>query len=670
MLSNTGPDFSHIDPRDELTRLAPMLAQHRATLQTLLAQPHYTYNNLVEPLEALSNELHQLWSPINHLHSVNNDPSWRDVFSEAELLLADYNSELSQHIGLANAFDMIKKDSEFKMLTPVQQRIIDLNIRDFTLSGIHLPEKEKQQYAEIQRRLCELSTQFENHVLDATRAWTHTVTSVDTLQGMPAHSIAAAKQTDEDVWVLTLDFPCFHAVMTYADDRALRELVYQAYVTRASDQGPHDKVYDNSTTMTDIINERAKLAKLLNFSHYTELSIATKMVSNVSEVTEFLENLAKKAKPKALQELAELEGFANKQLGIPNLEPWDIAYASEKLQTKLYAFDSEQIRQYFPEDKVLSGLFSTIQNLFSINVSPCDDMSIWHPDVKTFQLLDKTGTCIAKCYMDLYARPQKRGGAWMDDCQSRYRLADGNLQLPIAYLTANFTPPQPGEPAYFTHDEVLTLFHEMGHGLQHMLTQIDSLSVSGINEVEWDAVELPSQFFENFCWTDEGLIACSSHKETQEPLPQKLRQQLVAAKQFQTGLQLIRQLQFALFDWRLHQLTAPVTITHINALWEAVHQQIAVAPYKPYQRIPQQFSHVFAGGYAAGYYSYKWAEVLACDAFAAFVEPGADKQVQGQHFRDTILALGGAKPAAEVYRAFRGRDATIDALLVQEGLVI
>jgi oligopeptidase A len=297
-------------------------------------------------------------------------------------------------------------------------------------------------------------------------------------------------------------------------------------------------------------------------------------------------------------------------------------------------------------------------------------MATWHPDVKTFQLLDKTGTCIAKCYLDLYTRPQKRGGAWMDDCQSRYRLANGSLQLPIAYLTTNFTPPQAGQPAYFSHEEVLTLFHEMGHGLQHMLTQIEDLSVSGINEVEWDAVELPSQFFENFCWTDAGLIVCSSHKETKEPLPYTLRQQLVAAKQFQTGLQLIRQLQFALFDWRLHQLTTPVTVNDINTLWQEVHQQVAVVPYKPYQRFAHQFSHIFAGGYAAGYYSYKWAEVLACDAFAAFVEPGADKYEQGQRFRDTILALGGAKPAAEVYREFRGRDATIDALLKQEGLVV
>lgn len=669
MLCNMGPDFTHFEPRTELAKLAPMLTQHKEKLQVLLAQPQYTYDNLVQPLEAMANELHQLWSPINHLHSVNNDPAWREDFANAELLLADYHSELSQHTGLSNAFNHIKADASFKTLSPVQQRIVDLNIRDFTLSGVNLPEEDKQTYAKIQRRLCELTTQFENHVLDATRAWTHEVTSVDVLQGMPAHSMAAAKQENQDVWKLTLDFPCYHAAMTYADDRALRELMYQAYMTRASEQGPHDKAYDNSQVMVEIINERAKLAKLLGFNQYNELSIATKMASQVSEVTDFLENLAKKARPKAEQELAELADFARERLGLSTLEPWDIAYASEKLQTELYAFDSEQIRQYFPEDKVFSGLFSTIDNLFGIKVEACKDLSTWHPDVKTFQLIDKTGNCIAKCYFDLYARPQKRGGAWMDDCQSRYRSMGGGLQLPMAYITANFTPPQPGEPAYFTHDEVLTLFHEMGHGLQHMLTQIDDLSVSGINEVEWDAVELPSQFFENFCWTDEGLIACSAHKETKQPLPPTLRQQLVAAKRFQTGLQLIRQLQFALFDWRLHQLSTPVTIDDINALWQSVHQQIAVVPYKPYQRFAHQFSHIFAGGYAAGYYSYKWAEVLACDAFAAFVEPNADKQVQGQRFRDTVLALGGAKPAADVYREFRGRDATIDALLEQEGLL-
>ncbi len=670
MISNTGPDFLHLQPQVALAKLAPMLAEHRASLKTLLAQPNCTYASLIPPLEALSNALHQLWSPINHLHSVINDPSWREAFTEAELLLSDYHSELSQHKELADAFNAIKNSDTFSSLKPVEKRIIDLNIRDFTLSGVNLPEDKKQAYADIQRRLCELATQFENHVLDATYAWQYKVNSVDELDGMPAHSIAAAKQQNEEAWILTLDFPCYHAVMTYANDRALRESMYQAYMTRASEQGPHDSQYDNSQVMVDIINERAKLAHLLGFADYNTLSIATKMVGHVQEVTDFLENLVKKAKPKAQKELEALSAFAHDKLGLTCLEPWDIAYASEKLQQALYAFDNEQIRQYFPEDKVLAGLFTSIENLFDIRVVPCHDMTVWHPDVKTFQLLDKQDKCIAKCYLDLYARPQKRGGAWMDDCQSRYRLTDGSLQLPIAYLTTNFTPPQPGESAYFTHDEVNTLFHEMGHGLQHMLTQMESLSISGINEVEWDAVELPSQFFENFCWTHEGLIACSEHKETKQPLPQTLREQLIAAKKFQTGMQLMRQLQFALFDWRLHQLKTPMTINMINDLWYETHQQVAVVPYKSYQRLPHQFSHIFAGGYAAGYYSYKWAEVLACDAFAAFVEPGADLKIQGQRFRDTVLALGGSKPAAEVYRAFRGRDATIDALLAQEDLLV
>lgn len=667
-MSLTGPDFAHLNPKAALAQTTQRLTDLRSQLQTLLQTSTITFASLVKPLENMANDLHHWWAPINHLNAVMNDAAWRDDFADAELQLADYHSELSQHAELAKAFQTLKDSSSYDKLSEAEQRIIVLYLRDFRLSGVNLPEKAKKTYAKLQRELCELGTQFENHVLDATRVWSHMVTDKEELSGVPEHTLTAAWQADKQAWILTTDFPCYYAIITYADNQALRKTLYEAYVTRASDEGPHDKAYDNSSVMVGITNKRRELAELLDFEDYRALSIATKMAENVDIVTNFLQDLALKARPKAQAEFKALSEFAKKHLELETLMPWDIAYASEKLRAHTFSFDSEQIRQYFPEPKVLKGLFDTIETLFNVNITLCSGMSTWHPDVKTYQIMNAQGECIAGFYLDLYARKNKRSGAWMDDCQGRYRLNQDTLQLPIAFLTTNFTPPQDNKPALLTHDEVVTLFHEMGHGLQHMLTQMDLLTISGINEVEWDAVELPSQWLENFCWTDEGLLRCSAHIDTGEPLPLALRQQLLAAKQFQAGMQLVRQLQFALFDWRLHALPTPVSSQQIQTLWDTVYQEVAVTPQLPYQRFAHQFSHIFAGGYGAGYYSYKWAEVLACDAFAAFEEAPTRTAELGLRFRDTILALGGSKPAAEIYRQFRGRDATLEALLAQEGL--
>ncbi|MCW9717147.1 oligopeptidase A [Avibacterium sp. 21-599] len=673
LLSETTlPQFSHIKPEHIQPAISQLIQENRDTVAQVLKQPHLTWQNFIEPLTENGDRLSKAWSPVSHLNAVKNSPELREAYQACLPLLSEYSTWLGQHEGLYQAYLQLKNSPEYATYTVAQKKAIDNALRDFKLSGISLPTEKQKRYGEIVARLSELSSQFSNNVLDATMGWDKVITDKNELAGLPESALQAAKQSAEskgrEGYRFTLEFPSYLPVMTYCENRQLREEMYRAFVTRASEQGPNAGKWDNSAIMQEILTLRVELAKLLDFEHYTELSLATKMAENPQQVLDFLENLASRSKAQGQQELAELDAFCKTHFNITALEPWDIAFYSEKQKQHLYAINDEALRPYFPEDRVLTGLFELIKRLFNIRAVERFDVETWHNDVRFFDLIDSQDQLRGSFYLDLYARENKRGGAWMDDCVGRRRKSDGTIQHPVAYLTCNFNAPVGDKPALFTHDEVTTLFHEFGHGIHHMLTQIDVADVAGINGVPWDAVELPSQFLENWCWEEDALAFISGHYETGEPLPKEKLQQLLKAKNFQAAMFVLRQLEFGLFDFRLHHYFDANQENQILEILQQVKKEVAVLKGVEWARNPHSFSHIFAGGYAAGYYSYLWAEVLSADAFSRFEEEGIFNPQTGQSFLDEILTRGGSEEPMALFKRFRGREPKLDALLRHKGI--
>lgn len=666
------PLFSQIQPEHVVPAIKELLTNARAVVQQQLDNDSdYHWDNLVAPIEAAEDALNKAWSPVSHLNSVMNSDALREAYNACLPLLSEYATEMGQNQALFNAYQMIAERSDYAQLDTAQQKIIQNALRDFRLSGVDLPEDKKQRYKEISLELSNLASKYEENVLDATNAWTKHINNEQALTGLPATALAQAKQAAEqqglDGWLLTLQFPSYLAVMTYADDRQLRYELYQAFATRASDQGPHAGQWDNSELMEKTLQLRHEKARLLGYDNYAELSLAAKMAEKPQDVLEFLEDLADKSWRQARRDLAELQAFASTYYGVKDLQAWDVSYYSEKMRQHEYQLSQEEVKAYFPITRVLPGLFEVVQRLYGLTITEISDFDSWHPDVRLFQIHDRAQQLRGMFYIDLYARAKKRGGAWMDDCVGRRKIGE-RVQTPVAYLTCNFTPPTGSEPALLTHDEVTTLFHEFGHGLHHMLTQIDYLGVSGINGVEWDAVELPSQFMENWCWEQEALALMSGHYQTGEPLPEALLQKMLAAKNFQASMFMVRQLEFSLFDFKIHLDYDPNKGGRIYQILEQVRKQVAVVQPPKFNRFAHSFSHIFAGGYAAGYYSYKWAEVLSSDAFSLFEEKGIFDPETGHAFLTNILEKGGSEQAMELFINFRGRKPTIDALLRHNGI--
>lgn len=666
------PPFSQIKPEHIQPAVEKLIQDCRDTIEQVLNQPHFTWENFILPLTEASDRLSRAWSPVSHLNSVKNSPELREAYQACLPLLSEYSTWVGQHKGLYNAYFALKNSPEFADYSAAQKKAIENALRDFDLSGIALPEEKQKRYGEISAKLSELSSQFSNNVLDATMGWEKVIEDEAELKGLPESALQAAKQSAESKGLkgyrFTLEIPSYLPIMTYCENQALREEMYRAYATRASEQGPNAGKWDNSKIMEEILTLRVELAKLLGFSTYTELSLATKMAENPQQVLDFLDNLAKRAKPQGEKELAELKAYCEQEFGVTNLEPWDIAFYSEKQKQHLYAINDEELRPYFPENRVLSGLFELIKRIFNIRAVERFDVDTWHKDVRFFDLMDEKDQLRGSFYLDLYARENKRGGAWMDDCIGRKRKLDGSIQTPVAYLTCNFNAPIGDKPALFTHDEVTTLFHEFGHGIHHMLTQIDVSDVAGINGVPWDAVELPSQFMENWCWEEEALAFISGHYETGEPLPKEKLAQLLKAKNFQAAMFVLRQLEFGIFDFRLHHTFDPEKLNQILDTLKAVKSQVAVVKGVDWARAPHSFSHIFAGGYAAGYYSYLWAEVLSADAYSRFEEEGIFNPITGKSFLDEILTRGGSEEPMELFKRFRGREPQLDALLRHKGI--
>ena len=668
------PLFSQIKSEHIEPAIDQLLADARTTVEKCLtASQVYTWENLVEPLENADDRLNKAWSPVSHMNSVVNSDELRNAYNACLPKLSAYSTEMGQNETLYQAYRYIAESAEFSKLSVAQQKIINNALRDFKLSGIALDKDKKQRYKEISQELSKLASNFEENILDATNAWSKLLTSEADLAGLPVSALAQARQTAEQEekagYMINLQFPSYHAVMTYADNRELRREHYEAYSTRASDQGPNAGKWDNTELMENILALRHEKAQLLGYKNFAELSLATKMAEKPGDVVDFLEDLAAKSLPQAHKDLAELRAFADEYYGIKDLQSWDLGYYSEKMRQHFYQLSQEEVKAYFPVNRVLPGLFAVVEKLYGLSISEIKSFDSWHPDVKFFQILDKDQQLRGQFYLDLFARPKKRGGAWMDDCVGRKKSAN-SLQIPVAYLTCNFTPPTGNEPALLTHDEVTTLFHEFGHGLQHMLTKIDYLGVSGINGVEWDAVELPSQFMENWCWEKEALQLLSGHYQTGESLPDVLFAKMMAAKNFQAGMIMVRQLEFSLFDFKIHQDYDPALGGRIYATLDKVRSQVAVVQPPKFNRFAHGFSHIFAGGYAAGYYSYKWAEVLSSDAFSLFEEKGIFNQDAGKAFLTNILERGGSEDAMVLYVKFRGRKPTIDALLRHNGIGI
>ncbi len=673
LLSMDGlPPFSQIKPEHVKPAIEQAIADCKARIAEVLKQTEpQTWDSLVAPLEEVDDRLGRIWSPVSHLNSVVNSNELREAHDSCLPLLSEYQTFVGQHEGLYQAFQQLAASDEYPRLSEPQRQQIENTLRDFRLSGIGLPKEQQQRYGEIVTRLSELASNFSNQVMDATLGWQRQVTDEAELAGLPESAKAAAQQLaasrELEGWLFTLDIPSYLPVIMYSDNRALREEIYTAFVTRASDQGPNAGKWDNSLLMDEIVALRHELAQLLGFASYADYSLATKMADKPAQVLGFLNDLATRSRPQAQQDLAELRQFALEQFGVSELAAWDLSYYAEKLKQHRYAISDEVLRPYFPAPRVLAGLFETVRRLFGLRIQQRLAVETWHPDVNFYDIFDSQGELRGSFYLDLYARPHKRGGAWMDDCIGRRFRQDGTLQRPVAYLTCNFNGPVGDKPALFTHDEVVTLFHEFGHGLHHMLTQIDVAGVAGIHGVPWDAVELPSQFMENWCWEPEALAFLSGHHETGEPLPQAELDRLLAAKNFQSAMQMLRQLEFSLFDFRLHHEFDPAQGARVQAVLDDV-RQLSVFPAPAFNRFQHSFSHIFAGGYAAGYYSYKWAEVLSADAFSRFEEEGIFNAKTGADFLHQILEMGGSRSPMELFRAFRGREPTIDALLRHCGI--
>ncbi|ORU90078.1 MAG: oligopeptidase A [Cycloclasticus sp. symbiont of Poecilosclerida sp. M] len=666
------PPFSslratHIEPAIE-----EMLSKNRLKIAKLLDdQQVYSWQNVVHPMELIGDELNRMWSPVSHMNSVINDDAWREAYSNCLPKLSEYATEMGQNQDLYQAYQLIKESAEFSSLERAQQKVIDNAIRDFKLSGVALSDKNKKRYMQISQKLSALTNQFQENLMDATHAWSRLIKDEKELAGIPASSLDLFKQTaqqkGQEGWLLTLEFPSYMAVMTYADNRELRYQMYEAFVTRASDKGPDAGRWDNSDVMEEILALRHEEALLLGFANYAELSLETKMADKPDDVMAFLEQLADKSMSMAKKDYLALQAFAKKSGQLEALAAWDMAYFSEKLRQQQYHFSQEQVKPYFPANRVLKGLFSLVERLYGIKISVITDVDVWHDDVQFFEIIDATGERRGRFYIDLYARENKRGGAWMDECVTRFDTGDG-LQTAVAYLVCNFTPPLGDDPALLTHGEVETLFHEFGHGLHHMLSKVNYLSVSGIHGVEWDAVELPSQFMENWCWQPEVIASISGHYKTGETLPAELFDKMLAAKNFQSGMQMLRQIEFSLFDFRIHLEYDEQKGARIDEIIRQVRADVSVVSTPEFNCFTNSFAHIFAGGYAAGYYSYKWAEVLSSDAFSLFEEKGVFNPEAGQAFLHNVLEKGGSEDALELFKAFRGREPTIDALLRHSGI--
>jgi len=670
LLNYTGlPAFSKIKPEHIKPAVEAVIKTCRETIEAVSKIENPTWENFYLPQAAAGDQFSRAWSPVGHLNAVKNSPELREAYQACLPLLSEYSTWAGQHKGLYEGYLKLKNSPAFESYSLAQKKAIENSLRDFELSGISLPEDKQKRYGEISARLSELSSDFSNNVLDATMGWDIVITDESQLKGLPESALEAAKLSAESKgkkgYRFTLEFPSYYPVLTYCENRELREMMYKEYATRASDQGSNAGKWDNSANIDEKLKLRRELAQLLGFATYADYSLATKMAEKPQQVVEFLEDLANRAKKQAKEELCALKAFANHACS-EQLEPWDIAYYSEKQKQALYAINDEELRPYFPEDRVLSGLFELMKRIFGLRIEEKFGIDTWHKDVRFFQIYDEQGEERGAFYLDLYARENKRGGAWMDDCINQKRFADGSLQKPVAYLTCNFNKPIGNKPALFTHDEVTTLFHEFGHGIHHMLTQIEVGDVAGINGVPWDAVELPSQFLENWCWEEEALAFISGHYETGEPLPKEKLTQLLKAKNFQAAMFVVRQLEFGLFDFRLH-LAEPREGLVLDTL-KAVKAEVAIVKTPEWVRTPHSFSHIFAGGYAAGYYSYLWAEVLSADAFSKFEEDSIFNRETGQSFLDNILTRGGSEEPMVLFERFRGRKPTLDALLRHKGI--
>ena len=664
------PAFSHIRPRHIEPALDTILEENRASIAILAEDPAPTWEQTLLPLEELADRLSRAWSPVAHLHSVADNEDLRICYNRCLEKISAYWTELGQNDAIYRAYRQVA-ENEAETLSPAAAKIIANALRDFRLSGVELPAVEKQRFRDIRQRLSQLQTRFEENLLDATQAWTRHVSDIDELAGLPESALALARQTAADRgldgWLLTLEMPSYQPVMAYADRRELRREIYAAFVTRASDQGPDAGRWDNGPLMHEILALRQEIAGLLGFANYSEYSLATKMAADTGEVLDFLEDLARRSRPMAEQEIAELRAFAHAQGGPEALEAWDLPYYAEKLRQHKHAISQEDLRPYFPAPRVIAGMFAVVQRLYGLDISAVKGIETWHDDVGFYEIRGADGQLRGSFYTDLYARAHKRGGAWMDECRIRKHYGDIS-QTPVAYLTCNFTPPVAGQPALLTHNEVTTLFHEFGHGLHHMLTQVDFPSVSGINGVPWDAVELPSQFMENWCWEREAIDLFSGHHQSGETLPDEMLARMSAARNFQSGMFMLRQLELALFDFRLHMQYRPEPATDVQALLDQVRAEVAVVRPPAFNRFQHGFSHIFAGGYAAGYYSYKWAEVLSADAFSRFEEQGIFDQRSGREFMRAILEQGGAREPMDLFIEFRGRKPSIEALLRHSGI--
>jgi oligopeptidase A len=676
------PAFDRILPEHAEPAIDALLAESRATLAARLADPAApTWDNFAEPLEALGDRLARMWSAISHLWGVCNSEAWRAAYNACLPKVMAYGLELAQSEPLYRAYEALSQHADFADESRARRKAVSDALRDFRLAGVALAPAPKERFRQCALRLSELQAKFEEHVLDATQAWTLHVTDEARLAGMTvsgkAQAAERARARQLEGWLLTLDFPSYDAVLTYADDRALRAQLYEAYATRASDQGPHAGRHDNTPLIAEILALRHEQAGLLGFRSFADYSLATKMAESPAEVERFLLELAGRARARARAELDELRAYAAKLGGPAELQPWDVAYYAEKLKQDALGLSDDELRPFFPAPQVIGGLLALAERLYGVRFAPAPGLAVWHPDVTTYALQDAQGHTFAHFYLDAYARENKRGGAWMDECRIRRRSAE-QLQQPAAFLTCNFAPPLPGQPALLTHEEVLTLFHEFGHGLQHLLTRVDVAAVAGIHGVEWDAVELPSQLMENWCYDRDTLRSFARHWQTGAPLPDELLGRLQASRVFHSGLATVRQLEFALFDLRLHRDYAsahgsrPAGAEGAQFMFETlarVREEVSVLTPPAWHRFPHSFSHVFAGGYAAGYYSYKWAEVLSADVFSAFQEEGLANPAVAHRFRDTVLAQGGSRPAMELFVEFRGRKPRLEPLLKQHGLV-
>ena len=665
------PRFDAITPDDVKPALSELLAQNRELVARLCSEDvQASWKDFAAPLTDGIEQLSRAWGIVGHLHSVNDIPSWRDAYNDMLPEVSRFFAELGQNLQLFAKYKTIRDSSEYATLSTAQRKIIDNEIRDFRLCGAELPEDQKPRFQAISEELASLSAKFSENLLDATNAFAEFVTDEAGLAGLPADVKQAAREAaqkdSQPGWKFTLHMPSYLPVMQYADNRQLRAAMYRAYATRAAEFGRAE--LDNTPLIRRILELRREEAQLLGYANYAEVSLVPKMAESVPQVLSFLRDLATKARPFAQQDIAELTDFARAELTIDKLEPWDIGYASEKLLQARYAFSEQDVKQYFTEEMVLAGLFHVVETLFGVRLKP-DSAPVWHEDVRFFRIETPDGALIGQFYVDLYARETKRGGAWMDEAITRRRVVAG-IQTPVAYLNCNFSRPVGDKPATFSHDDVITLFHETGHGLHHLLTQVDELGVSGIHGVEWDAVELPSQFMENYCWEWDVVRQMTAHVDTGEPLPRELFDKMLAAKNFQSGMQTVRQLEFSLFDILLHSDFDPAGSASVLDLLGEVRREVAVIVPPEWHRFPNSFSHIFAGGYGAGYYSYKWAEVLSADCYAAFEEAGNPfDPATGRRFLKEIIATGGARPALENFRAFRGRDPEVDALLRHSGMI-